>query len=478
MTETIPSPYPNGAKIGNDLSVRDGRLFFHTVDLVRLITETLPGLDAPLGTPLEIVYLPKIISQIKTMKRWFAEASAKIGYSAGFEYAFASKANSSEEVTRTALAGGAHYETSSAADVDIVRYCLDHDLMPHDRMTINNGFKVPGSDYAEHIIALRADGYENIIPVIEDEDELQPFIDSGLSFKIGLRQKIDKFARDIDGIARADIRFGMHRSAMHRVARRITDAPNLELVMYHAMQGDAAADTDGWLAGFEASMHVYAELARAYPTLTMYNWGGGFPARVGDLANFDYPGFITRLLTIAQNVSTLVGIPAPVMVGEYGRYTTAEHGFHFFRVLKAKENHSALPWYLIDGSVMSSFPDAWALGLEFLVLPLNHLDRPFRQVRLGGLTCDSDDIYPTRPEHDPLFLPVTTDDLYIGFFGVGCYQEILGGIGGVKHCLLPEANELIITSQPNGDLQYEVLPGQSYDEILKILGYGRRGRRL
>jgi arginine decarboxylase len=158
-------------------------------------------------------------------------------------------------------------------------------------------------------------------------------------------------------------------------------------------------------------------------------------------------------------------------VGEFGRYTTAEHGFHLFRVLKVKENGSHSPWYIIDGSIMSSFPDAWALGLEFLVLPLNNLDSPFREVRLGGLTCDSDDIYPTRPHHQKLYLPTNTDNLYIGFFGVGCYQEILGGIGGAKHCLLPEANELVIASSADGNLTYEVLPGQTCPDIVKLLGY-------
>ena len=469
----IPSPYQDGQSIGHDLTVRGGRLFFGDVDLLRLATQALPGQDAPLGTPLEVVYLPKITSQVQRMRDWFAAASAEVGYPGGFEYAFASKANSSEEVTRTALAAGVHYETSSAADVDIVQYALNHGLMPPDRLTINNGFKVPGSDYSKKIIALRASGYENIIPVFEDEDEIEPFIESGLSFQVGLRQKIDQFARDIDGIARSDIRFGMDSETMHRAAQRITAAPNLTPVMYHAMQSDVSTDPDGWLAGFRASMHVYAALARENPTIHMYNWGGGFPARLGDLAKFDYPGFITRLLRIAQEVSAEEGVPPPTLVGEYGRYTTAEHGFTLFKILKSKRNGSRLPWYMIDGSVMSSFPDAWALGLEFLVLPLNHLDQPFQAVRLGGLTCDTDDVYPKPSTAGHIFLPVETDNLYIGFFGVGSYQEILGGIRGVKHCLLPEATELIVSDRPDGELSYRVLPGQTYEEILHLLGYRR-----
>lgn len=477
MRSEIPSPYHNGDMIGPDLEVRENRLFFQNVDLLSLMTEPLPNHVTALGSPLEIVFLPKIISQVTTMQRWFAESIEKVGYPARFEYAYASKANSEEEVTRTALQAGAHYETSSAADVAIVQHLLKSGVMSADQLCINNGFKVPGSDYSQKIIQLRATGYENVIPVFDDLNEIDPFAASGLEFKVGLRQKIDKFARDIDDIARSDIRFGMNTKTMRRAAQRIAEAPNLTLEMYHAMQSDVSTDPEGWLRGFRASMKVYADLVRQHPTLHIYNWGGGFPARIGAAEHFDFPAFITRLLRIAKEVSDTKGIPAPTLVGEFGRYTTAEHGFHLFRVLKAKENGSHLPWYLIDGSIMSSFPDAWALGLEFLVLPLNNLDSPFQEVRLGGLTCDTDDIYPTRPHHQKLLMPVNTENLHIGFFGVGCYQEILGGIGGAKHCLLPEANELVISSDASGNLSYVVLPGQSYTDILNLLGYPIQSRK-
>lgn len=472
MNPSIPSPYPDGTTFDGGLHVENGRLFFDGIELLSLMTQPLPGRDVPLGSPLEVVYLPKIKGQVQQMRDWFANAFRQVGYPAAFEYAFASKANSSEEVTRTALAAGAHYETSSAADVQIVQYCLDHGLMSHERWTINNGFKTPGSDYTKRIIALRASGYEHVIPVIEDADELGPFIDAGLHFKVGIRLKIDKFARDTGEIERSDIRFGMDIQQLREVAQAIDAAPNLTLVMFHAMQSDAASHVDDWLSGFRASMSLYAELVQQFPTLYIYNWGGGLPAKADEMPGVTYPDFIMQLVTAAKEVSDQHGIPAPALLGEFGRYTTAAHGTHLFHVIKGKDNGSQTPWYLIDGSVMSSFPDAWALGLEFKVLPLNHLDGPFQRVRLGGITCDSDDIYPTRPEHTPLYLPVNTDGLYIGVFGIGAYQEILGGIRGAKHCLIPEADELIIEGiGADGALDYTIMDGQNTDEILHLLGY-------
>ena len=45
-----------------------------------------------------------------------------------------------------------------------------------------------------------------------------------------------------------------------------------------------------------------------------------------------------------------------------------------------------------------------------------------------------------------LFMPTIEKDqtLYIAIFSIGAYQEIISGIGGLHHCLIPEGNELII----------------------------------
>ena len=167
------------------------------------------------------------------------------------------------------------------------------------------------------------------------------------------------------------------------------------------------------------------------------------------------------LLTTLQEVCGRYNVPVPDVMGEFGRYTAAEHGAHMFKVITAKDNNSKLPWYIIDGSIMSSFPDSWALERTFVVLPLNHLDKHSRQVQLGGITCDSDDVYPPKTSHSPLYLPVETDDLYIGFFNIGAYQEMLGGVGGSKHCVIPEADELVIDNDQHGNFVFTKLQGQS-----------------
>jgi arginine decarboxylase len=180
---------------------------------------------------------------------------------------------------------------------------------------------------------------------------------------------------------------------------------------------------------------------------------------------------VRQLLTTLQEVCDRYGVPVPDVMGEFGRYTTSEHGAHLFKIITVKENNSKLPWYIIDGSIMSSFPDSWALSEHFIVLPLNHLDTPFQQVQLGGITCDSDDVYPPKPSQSPLYLPIETDDLFIGFFSIGAYQEMLGGVRGSKHCVLPEAVELIVDEDADGNHIFEKIEGQTAADVLRNLGY-------
>ena len=131
---------------------------------------------------------------------------------------------------------------------------------------------------------------------------------------------------------------------------------------------------------------------------------------------------------------------------------------------------------------MTSFPDTWALGEHFICLPLNHLDRPFHRVRLGGITCDRDDVYPPRGSTVPLFLPdldpadLHETPLHVGFFSVGAYQEMLGGVRGSKHCVLPEATELLIDDDDNGGFLCDIVPGHTTEDVLHNLGYGRTAR--
>ena len=492
------TPVPN--HVFNDyLSARDGRLFFEDLDLAQLFigppappilggthvggvsdaesSERPPAWPGGvysagqvLPSPLEFVYLPKIRAKIEQMRQVFADVIAQVGYAGRFHYAYATKANTAEEVVRTALGAGAHYEMSSWIDVEIVQLLKAAGHLPPERMVIANGFKVAGMAYTDSLVRLKA-RHDNLIPVVEDRAELPPLIESGLPFDVGLRQKSYGHHQTGEEMEAANSRFGMKLADLWQAAEAIAAAPNLRLKLYHAMIGSQITSERDFVAGLRPTIEIYARLRQRHPDLSIFDYGGGVPVAMTLDFRFDYRAFARLLLTTLQEVCARHDVPVPDVVGEMGRYTVAEHGAHFFKVVTVKDNGSALPWYLIDGSIMTSFPDTWALSEHFIVLPLNHLDKPFQRVQLGGITCDSDDVYPPKPSSSPLYLPVNTENLYVGFFCIGAYQEMLGGVRGSKHCVLPEAVELIVDRDDDGQYQFRIIPGQTAPDVMRNLGY-------
>lgn len=465
-------PVPDGYQFNDYLAVRHGRLFLRDVDLASFFVDegALPGIAGSLPSPMEIVYLPKIGEKIAGMREIFAAVKEEVGYEGEFYYAYASKANAAEEVIRTTLAAGAHHEMSSTVDVTIAELMIARGLLKPEKMIVANGFKAAGSDYAAKLIQLK-DKHDNLIPVIEDLGEISPFLTSGKQFEVGLRFKC--YSPDPEEIKNSTVesRFGLDEEGLWKAAGYIGAAPGLTLKMFHAMVGGQITDRESFVARLEPTLELYAQMKRRYPSLSIFNFGGGMPAAMTLDFEFDYADFWRMLLTKTQEICATYQIEVPNIMGEFGRYTTSEHGAHLFKIITVKDNNSAYPWYIINGSIMSSFPDSWALSEHFIVLPLNHLDQPFQRVKLGGITCDSDDVYPPKKSETPLFLPVETEELYVGFFSVGAYQEMLGGVKGSKHCVLPEANELLIDQDTEGNYQFELLSGQTTADVLRNLGY-------
>jgi arginine decarboxylase len=466
------SAVPDRHRFNSYLQVKNGELYLEDLNLAQVLDNgpEIEGLEDTLPSPLEIVYLPLIRRQIKRMNEIFAAAIEETGYDGRFLYAYASKANAAEEVVRTTLSAGAHHEMSSTVDVSIARIMIRRGLLPAERLVICNGFKAAGTDYAQNIVRLREE-HPNVIPVLENLDELTPLISSNKSFEVGLRQKTYGPNLTTEEMEATNSRFGLNLANIWKAAEYISAAPNLNLRLYHAMVGSQITNKDAFVDYLRPGIETYAHLRQRYSTLNIFDFGGGMPAPLTLDFNFDPQAFAVRLLQTIQEICARFTVPVPDVMGEFGRYTTAEHGAHLFKIVTVKENASVLPWYIIDGSIMSSFPDSWCLGEHFICLPLNHLDGPFQRVQLGGITCDSDDVYPPKKSGSPLYMPVDADGLYVGFFGIGAYQEMLGGVKGSKHCVLPEAYELLVDREDGGPYQYETIRGQTPADVLANLGY-------
>ena len=130
---------------------------------------------------------------------------------------------------------------------------------------------------------------------------------------------------------------------------------------------------------------------------------------------------------------------------------------------------------MIDGSFITNMPDIWALNQNYILLALNHWDRPFEKINLGGLTCDSKDYYNSQRHRTEVYLPkhdVNDEPLYVGFFHTGAYQEALSGYGGIQHCLIPQPQHIVYDKDENNKIFSKIFTSEQGDvEMLEKLGY-------
>ncbi|MBE7513480.1 MAG: hypothetical protein HS103_11805 [Anaerolineales bacterium] len=461
--ETLPAlpDVASAPTLPEGFAVYDGRLIHRGLDLMRLAETPMPyqGTLVKPTTPLYIRRVEALRNNLHALQDWFAEAARDLDYPGSLTVAFASKANPAAPVAKTLLQAGAAYECSSASDVQIVQHAAAQGWLDRSRTILANGFKIPV--YANALIGLRAAGFAHVLPIFDDLEEIEPFAESGLPFEVGLRSRTDSDHAN---------RFGLSLPDMLTAATCIAATGTLRLTTFHAMQTVSASKGLPYQSALVNSLRRYAALRRHAPTLHRFNFGGGLPGRTSGM---DFEDWLYRTLGTILAVCREEGIPAPDVIFECGRYLVQNHASRLFRIVKTRMGEDGIPYYMVDGSIMSSFPDAWALGDAFTVLPVNNWDGAFIPARLAGLTCDHDDVYPTRKMDDiPLLLPANARGLVVGFFDCGAYQETLGGRGGAKHCLLSEGSEVIL-DEDSGAFEVEhYAPPQSVTHMLANMGYG------
>ena len=457
-----------GGRLNDFLQLRDGRIVLAgQVDLLALVARH--------GAPLEVSFCPLIERRVGLMQAAFADAGRRAGYRGGFVYAYATKANFAREATAGAVAGGAHYETSSAFDVRIARRMWEQGKLPGDRFIFCNGSKE--RPYIEAILETRMAGFANIVPILDDPEEFEALAACPRPLLLGVRERKDP--GDLaEGATYGYDRFGMFPAELEALAARVAGTRH-RIVLYHAMVGSQLEDRAFFVREVMESLDGFARLLPHAPELAYFDFGGGVPTTAYSLGvRFDYAGFAEELQRMIGAACDARGVPHPHLVGEFGRYTVADHGVHIFRVGRIKSGQpGAPPWYLLDGSLMVALPDILIVkGQQFICLPLNYLEAEAGPALLGGRrTCDSDDFYP-RPGDPPLVLPLLDgrqnagEPLLVAFFGTGGYQAMLSGEGGAHHCLAPEAPKVVIEER-DGALVSHVTPEQSWQDVLGELGY-------
>jgi len=442
--------------------VEEGELYFHDIPLMEIIKQY--------GTPLKITYLPKITSQIQKAKILFKVAMAKADYKGSYTYCYCTKSSHFSFVLEEALKNEVHIETSSTYDMEILKELYNKELLDKNKFIICNGFK--RDVYQEHIVDFVNQGFENIIPVLDNKNELDYYEKNAKGkMKIGIRIASEEEPNFEFYTSRLGIRY---KDIVPFYKERLKGNKNLELKMLHFFINTGIRDNVYYWSELAKCLGVYCELKKVCPELDSLNIGGGLPIKNSLAFEFDYEYIINEIILQIKNFCNENGVDEPNIFTEFGSFTVGESGATLYSVLDAKQQNDTEIWYMIDSSFITTLPDTWGLKQRFILLSINNWNKDYQRVNLGGLTCDSLDYYNAEAHIGQVFLPKYDKDetLYLGFFHTGAYQESLGGYGGIQHCLVPAPKHVIIDHDENGEYYTKLFSKeQSYKSMLKILGY-------
>jgi putative arginine 2-monooxygenase len=437
-------------------------LHFHGINLMNVVEQ--------FGTPLKVSYLPKISQNIQRAKKWFAEAIDKNNYKNGYRYCYCTKSSHFSFVLEEALKNDISVETSSAFDIDIVKKLFEKGKVRRDIEVICNGFKT--DDYLEKISNLINDGFENVMPIIDNYRELDKLTESiDRTFDIGIRIASEEEPKFEFYTSRLGIGY---KDIIPYYSQKIAEHPNARLKMLHFFINTGIKDTAYYWNELFKCLRVYARLKKIAPEVDSLNIGGGLPIKTSLNFDYDYEYMINEIVSQIKKFCEEEGVDEPNIYTEFGSFTVGESGANLYKIISQKRQNDREKWDMIDSSFMTTLPDTWAISRHFIMLPLNRWEDSYERVFLGGLTCDSDDYYNSEQHTNAIYLPVFSDTkpLYIGFFNTGAYQETISGFGGVHHCLIPQPKHILINRNDDGELEYEVFSEeQRPEDVLKLLGY-------
>lgn len=446
-----------------DYALKDEYLQYNGVDLKALIDKY--------GTPLKMTYLPKIGSQINKAKRMFANALKKHKYDGEYNYCYCTKSSHFSFIIEEALKHGIHLETSYAYDIEIINKLYAGKKITKDTFIICNGFKQ--KPYITRIAKLINSGFHNVIPVLDNKDELAAYKKTVKKpFNIGIRVAAEEeptfpFYTSRLGIRAKDI-------LEFYVDEIEGNEDKFQLKMLHIFLNKGIKDDIYYWSELNKIINLYCQLRKICPELSSINIGGGFPIKHSLGFDYDYQFMINEIVRNIKVACKRTKVPMPDIFTEFGSYTVGESMAHIYSVIGEKKQNDRETWYMIDSSFITTLPDTWGIGEKFLLLPINKWNEEYQRVTLGGITCDSHDYYDSEEHINEVFLPKTSngDPLVLGFFHTGAYQDQISGYGGIKHCLIPSPKHVVVDIDKNGQhVDWLHAKEQTAQSMLKILGY-------
>jgi arginine decarboxylase len=445
-----------------DFTVENGELYFHGVHLKPIVEQY--------GTPLRLTYRPKISENIARARAYFQKAMERVGYQGSYHYCYCTKSSHFSFVLEEAVKNGVHLETSSTFDIEIAKRLHQKGLIDTDLMVVCNGFK--RKEYSQKIVELIGAGFQNCMPVLDNAAELEAYVQADLpEVKLGIRIATEEEPNFAFYTSRLGISY---KDVTTLYKEKIATNPKFKLKLLHFFVNSGIKDTLYFWSELNKFIYKYCELKKICPDLQYLDIGGGLPIKNSLGFEYNYQYMIDTIIENVQKACQKEGVPVPDVLTEFGSFTVGESGAMIFSVIGQKQQNDRECWYMLDGSMITHLPDIWGMNHKFILLPLTNWEKPYQQVHLGGITCDSLDYYDSEVHIAKLMLPEITENepFYVGFFNTGAYQESLGGYGGIQHCLVPAARHVIIDREPDGTVRTTLFrKEQDEDTVMEILGY-------
>ena len=447
--------------------LHDGNLSFHGISLKYLITKY--------GTPLRLMYLPRIGEQIKRARNLFNRSIKKNKYKGSYYYCYCTKCCHFSHVVKAAVKEGVHIETSSSFDIDLILRLYKDGLIKKNQILVHNGYKT--EDYLTKILKINKLGFKNSVTVLDSMEELDRLSKKISRYKskikIGLRLAIDEEPQSAYYTSRLGIRQSEIKSFYKE---KISSNDKLDLKMVHFFVDSGIKDTMYYWGEFQKAIKLFVELKKECPSLRALNLGGGFPIRNNLGFEYDYEYIINEIVSNIKNICVEEDIEEPDIFTEFGKYTVGESGAIIFQVLEQKQQNDTELWYMVDNSLMNTIPDAWSIYEKFILLPINKWNNEYTRVNIGGISCDHSDYYNSEDLNQQVHLPSyqksDKEPLYIGFFHTGAYQDSISGYGGIKHCLIPSPKHVIVDRDAKGNIIDRLYRAeQTVEDMFTILGY-------
>lgn len=444
-----------------DFLEKKNELYFHGIRLMDIIEK--------FGTPLKLTYLPKITEQIQGAQELFKKNIRKQKYKGKYFYCYCTKSSHFSFIMDEVFKNKVHIETSSEFDFDIVDSLYKNKQISKSTYIISNGFKPDG--YIERIVNSNSKGFKNLICVLDNKEELDQLEKINKKpLKIGLRLAIAEHPSKNIYMSRLGIKT---TEVVDFYNQRIRGNANYKLKMIHFFINNKITDTPYYWSELERHVHTYCDLKQLCDDIDSFDIGGGLKIHEALEEEIPYDYLIDEIISIIKKICNERGVSEPNIFSEFGSHTVGESGAVIYSVIGQKHQSDFERWYTIDSSFMTTLPDIWGIGQKFIVLPINHWNKVYQRVHLGGITCDGDDYYNSTKNGGEIFMPKvsTSENLYIGFFHTGAYQESLGGYGGIQHCLIPAPKHIIINKKNNKHTFEVFAEQQDSKSMMKILGY-------